>query len=252
VDLGWTFGGRAPIVRMHDLHALVLRTTAAWTLTQRLPSQRLIPFSLFLYQYFSLQLSLATVSVFWYALSCMLYIVLHERRAMPPLPLQLRLEDYQVEAIDAVREVRNHGTGFSVRLSRQQVISGIIDQWIAAHAEPPPGPSEARVIVPPPEAVEVLGQLAAEVAAAAAATVEPSPETPPVEAAPETTALQQRVLDVIPLANDRPQGMRRKEIMTRTGLSETAVDSTLHKLHQRGHISRVGKGQYVRLTDERL
>jgi hypothetical protein len=48
------------------------------------------------------------------------------------------------------------------------------------------------------------------------------------------------------------QGMRRKEIMTRAGLSETAVDSTLHKLHQRGHISRVGKGQYVRLTDERL
>jgi hypothetical protein len=168
---------------------------------------------------------------------------------MPPLPLQLRLEDYQVEAIDAVREVRNHGTGFSVRLSRQQVISGIIDQWIAAHAEPPPGPSEARVIVPPPEAVEVLGQLAAEVAAAAHETLTASQAVPP---APGATALQQRVLDAIPLANDRPQGMRRKEIMTRTGLSETAVDSTLHKLHQRGHISRVGKGQYVRLTDERL
>lgn len=161
---------------------------------------------------------------------------------MPPLPLQLRLEDYQVEAIDAVREVRNHGTGFSVRLSRQQVISGIIDQWIAAHAEAPPEPSEARVIVPPPEAVEVLGQLAAEVAAAAHETLPTSQTVPP---APEATALQQRVLDVIPLAASWPTGMPRKEIMQLTGLSEQTVDSALFKLRQSGKICTVTKGRYV-------
>jgi hypothetical protein len=165
---------------------------------------------------------------------------------MPPLPLQLRLEDYQVEAIDAVRDVRNHGSGLSARLSRQQVISGIIDQWIeahAAHAEPPPEPSEARVIVPPPEAVELLGQLTAEVAAAAPERLIASHTVP---STPETTALQQRVLDAVPLASESPQGIRRTEIITLTGLSETAVDSTLYKLHERGHITRVGKGHYVR------
>jgi hypothetical protein len=162
---------------------------------------------------------------------------------MPPLPLQLRLEEYQIVAIDAVREVRNHGTGLTAHLSRQQVISAIIDQWIAAHAEAPPGPSEATVIVPPPEAVEVLGQLAAEVAAAAHETLTPSHAVPPT---PETTDLQQRVLEVIPSVTTHPEGLPRLAIMRASGCSEAQVDSTLYKLHQRGQIVRVSAGRYVR------
>ena len=158
---------------------------------------------------------------------------------MPPLPLQLRLEDYQVEAIDAVRDVRNHGTGFAVRLSRQQVISGIIDQWITAHAEPPPDPSAARVIVPPPEAVELLGQLTAEVAAAAHETRTTATAVP--EGAP-----QARVLAVMPDATDRPEGMARLEIAQVSGCSETQTDSALYKLRQSGKIRLVEKGRYVR------
>jgi hypothetical protein len=165
---------------------------------------------------------------------------------MPPLPLQLRLEDYQVVAIDAVREVRNHGTGLAARLSRQQVISAIIDQWIAAHAEAPPGPPGARVVVPPPEDGEVLGQLAAEVAAAPTPRRTPGERVPSVAAQAPLTALQQRVLEAVPLATTHPTGLARKEIMQLTGLSETAVDSTLYKLRQQGKIHIVTKGYYIR------
>jgi hypothetical protein len=49
---------------------------------------------------------------------------------MPPLALQIRLEEHQVVAIDAARTITNHTKGMTAHLSRQQVISAIIDQWI--------------------------------------------------------------------------------------------------------------------------
>jgi predicted Rossmann fold nucleotide-binding protein DprA/Smf involved in DNA uptake len=120
------------------------------------------------------------------------------------------------------------------------VISSIIDQWIKMHAQAPPSPPPEA---PSPVAGEVLGQALAEGAAAPYETRTMSQAVPP---ALKVTPQQQRVLDAVPLATTAPEGFSRKDIMQVTGLSEQAVDSALFKLNQRGHISRVAKGQYVR------
>jgi len=175
---------------------------------------------------------------------------------MPPLPLQLRLEEYQVVAIDAVREVRNHDSGLSARLSRQQVISAIIDQWIAAHAEAPVVPPGARVVVPPPgdDAVRVL---AAEVAAAPPETLT-TPPTAPAEAPRERLTTShavasglspqaEQVLAVLPTLEACPEGMSRREIRAASGLTEVQTDNGLGRLRRAGKARAMTKGQYVRV-----
>jgi hypothetical protein len=163
---------------------------------------------------------------------------------MPPLPLQLRLEDYQVAAIDAVREVRNHGTGLTAHLSRQQVISAIIDQWIEAHAAAPPSPPVVvplpPLVAPCPEAGEVLGQMAAEGAAA-------SPETRTTsQAVSPRGSPQDLVLAVVPTQDAMPEGLGRLEIVKVTQLSETQVDNALQTLRTRQKVRTVTPGHYVR------
>ena len=51
---------------------------------------------------------------------------------MAPLPLQVRLEAHHLTALDAARVVTDPLSGLTVTLSRQQVLLGILDQWIAA------------------------------------------------------------------------------------------------------------------------
>jgi hypothetical protein len=63
---------------------------------------------------------------------------------MPPLPLQVRLEPYHLAALDGARVVTDPLSGLTVTLSRQQVLLGILDQWIAAQ-EPKPQPVTATV-----------------------------------------------------------------------------------------------------------
>lgn len=53
---------------------------------------------------------------------------------MPPLPMQLRLDERHVAALDNARVVTDPASGLTVELSRQQVLLGILDQWIAAQA----------------------------------------------------------------------------------------------------------------------
>lgn len=52
--------------------------------------------------------------------------------AMAPLPLQVRLEPHHLTALDGARVVTDPASGLTVTLSRQQVLLGILDQWIAA------------------------------------------------------------------------------------------------------------------------
>lgn len=56
---------------------------------------------------------------------------------MPPLPLQIRLEPHHLAALDGARVVTDPVSGLTVTLSRQQVLLGILDQWIATQ-EPRP------------------------------------------------------------------------------------------------------------------
>ena len=51
---------------------------------------------------------------------------------MAPLPLQVRLEPHHLTALDGARVVTDPVSGLTVTLSRQQVLLGILDQWIAA------------------------------------------------------------------------------------------------------------------------
>ena len=57
--------------------------------------------------------------------------------AMAPLPLQVRLDQHHLTALDGARVVTDPASGLTVTLSRQQVLLGILDQWIAAQ-EPQP------------------------------------------------------------------------------------------------------------------
>ena len=57
---------------------------------------------------------------------------------MAPLPLQVRLEPHHLTALDAARVVTDPASGLTVTLSRQQVLLGILDQWIAAQEPRPP------------------------------------------------------------------------------------------------------------------
>ena len=56
---------------------------------------------------------------------------------MAPLPLQVRLEPRHLAALDGARVVTDPVSGLTVTLSRQQVLLGILDQWMAAQ-EPQP------------------------------------------------------------------------------------------------------------------
>jgi hypothetical protein len=161
---------------------------------------------------------------------------------MPPLPMQIRVDEHLVAAIDRARTIPNPATGHPATLSRHPVILSVLEAWAAAHAEAPPGPPGARVVVPPPDD-DAVRALAAEVAAAPHETLTTGHA---VVSGLKVTPQQQRVLEVIPLATTDPEGFSRKDIMQVTGLAETAVDSALFKLHQRGHLRRVAKGQYVR------
>lgn len=62
---------------------------------------------------------------------------------MAPLPLQVRLEPHHLTALDAARVVTDPASGLTVTLSRQQVLLGILEQWIAAQQ-----PGAATVTVP--------------------------------------------------------------------------------------------------------
>ena len=63
---------------------------------------------------------------------------------MPPLPLQVRLDPHHLAALDGARVVTDPVSGLTVTLSRQQVLLGILDQWIAAQ-EPQPRAVTATV-----------------------------------------------------------------------------------------------------------
>jgi len=72
---------------------------------------------------------------------------------MPPLPLQVRLEPRHLAALDAARVVTDPVSGLTVTLSRQQVLLGILDQWIAVQGPPPqavPAPVTATEAPPRP------------------------------------------------------------------------------------------------------
>ena len=51
---------------------------------------------------------------------------------MPQLHMQVRLEPHHRAALDGARVVTDPVSGLTVTLSRQQVLLGILDQWIAA------------------------------------------------------------------------------------------------------------------------
>ena len=51
---------------------------------------------------------------------------------MQALAMQIRLEAHQVEALDSARVMTDPASGLTITLSRQQVLLGILDQWIAA------------------------------------------------------------------------------------------------------------------------
>ena len=51
---------------------------------------------------------------------------------MPPIAMQIRLEPHQLAALDDARVMADPASGLTITLSRQQVLLGILDQWIAA------------------------------------------------------------------------------------------------------------------------
>ena len=51
---------------------------------------------------------------------------------MPPLHMQVRLSPRHLTALDSARVVTDPLSGLTVTLSRQQVLLGILEQWIAA------------------------------------------------------------------------------------------------------------------------
>jgi hypothetical protein len=65
---------------------------------------------------------------------------------MPPLPLQVRLEPRHLVALDAARAVTDPVSGLTVTLSRQQVLLGILDQWIAAQGRQPKEEKKAKTV----------------------------------------------------------------------------------------------------------
>lgn len=56
---------------------------------------------------------------------------------MPPLHIQVRLAPHHLVALDGARVVTDPASGLAVTLSRQQVLLGILDQWIAAQDREP-------------------------------------------------------------------------------------------------------------------
>ena len=50
---------------------------------------------------------------------------------MSPLHMQVRLSPHHRAALDGARVVTDPVSGLTVTLSRQQVLLGILDQWIA-------------------------------------------------------------------------------------------------------------------------
>lgn len=56
---------------------------------------------------------------------------------MQALAMQIRLEPHQVAALDDARVMTDPASGLTVTLSRQQVLLGILEQWIAAQQPQP-------------------------------------------------------------------------------------------------------------------
>ena len=64
---------------------------------------------------------------------------------MQALAMQIRLEPHQVAALDDARVMTDPANGLTITLSRQQVLLGILDQWIAGRQVP----HQAAVGAPP-------------------------------------------------------------------------------------------------------
>ena len=56
---------------------------------------------------------------------------------MPSLHMQVRLSPHHVVALDSARVVTDPASGLTVTLSRQQVLLGILDQWMRRRSHSP-------------------------------------------------------------------------------------------------------------------